>query len=175
MFSLQPYYNWQSTGYNATLAIFYFPRDKVDLLRALKVNPNSALYNQASELIQSLMSKVDPTIPLEFYGNYPSGVGDSTGSGSDGDSEGGSDGRSDGGTTNNDGSASSIKTNPSSIGIGVGVVASAAAYGAGMFWVARRYRKRKQPYQHSHSNSKHVNQGIPVPGPILATGGRATT
>ncbi|KAJ9484324.1 hypothetical protein VN97_g9056 [Penicillium thymicola] len=173
MFSLEPYYSWHSTGYNATLAIFYFPRDKVDLLRAVKVNPNSALYNQASESIQSLMSKVDPKIPLDFYGNYPSGVGDSTGGGSDGDSEGGSDSRSDGGTTNNDGSASSSKTNSSSIGIGVGVVASAAAYGAGMFWVARRYRKRKQLHQHSHLTSKQVNQGSSAPGPIPAAGGRA--
>ncbi|OQE71299.1 hypothetical protein PENNAL_c0108G04088 [Penicillium nalgiovense] len=174
MLSLEPYYNWQSTGYNATLAIFYFPRDKVDLLRALKVNPNSALYNQASKSIQSLMSKVDPTIPLEFYGNYPSGVGDSNGGGSADNSEGGSDSRSDGGTTNNDGSASISKTNPSSIGIGVGVVASAAAYGAGMFWVARRYRKRKQLHQHSHLTSKQVNQGGSAAGPILAAaaGGR---
>ncbi|KAJ5454996.1 hypothetical protein N7530_012765 [Penicillium desertorum] len=175
MLSLEPYYNWQSTGYNATLAIFYFPRDKVDLLRALKVNPNSALYNQASESIRSLMSRVDPTIPLEFYGNYPSGVSDSTGGGGDTGSESGSDSRSDGGTTNNDGSASISKTNPSSIGIGVGVVASAAAYGAGMFLVARRYRKRKQLRQHTHLTSRPVNQVGSAPGPILAAaaGGRA--
>ncbi|KAJ5593493.1 hypothetical protein N7537_010397 [Penicillium hordei] len=174
MLSLEPYYNWQSTGYNATLAIFYFPREKVDLLRALKVNPNSALYNQASELIRSLMSRVDRTIPLEFYGNYPSGASDSTGGGGDGGSESGSDSRSDGGTTNNDGSASISKTNPSSIGIGIGVVASAAAYGAGMFWVARRYRKRKQLRQHTHLTSRPVNQGGSAPGPILAAaaGGR---
>lgn len=171
MLSLEPYYNWQSTGYNATLAIFYFPLDKIDLLRALKADPNSSLYNQASESIQSLMSKVDPTIPLEFYGNYPNGVGNSTGGGSDGDSEGGRDSRSDSGATNNDGSASISKTSPSSIGIGVGVVASAAAYGAGMFWVARRYSKRKQLRQHFHLTSKQLNQGGSAPGPILAAGG----
>ncbi|KAJ5346209.1 hypothetical protein N7452_004213 [Penicillium brevicompactum] len=174
MFSLEPYYNWQSTGYNATLATFYFSRDKVDLLRALKVNPNSALYNQASETLRSLMSKVDPTIPLEFYGNYPSGVGDPSGGGSNGDNEGGRDSRSSGGIINTDGSASSSKTNPRSIGIGVGAVASAAAYGAGMFWIARRYRKRKQLHQHLHSTSKQVNQGGSAPGPILAAGSRAS-
>ncbi|KGO75149.1 hypothetical protein PITC_058190 [Penicillium italicum] len=174
MFSLEPYYNWQSTGYNATLATFYFSRDKVDLLRALKVNPDSALYNQASETLRSLMSKVDPTIPLEFYGNYPSGVGDPSGGGSNGNNEGGRDSRSSGGIINTDGSASSSKTNPTSIGIGVGAVASAAAYGAGMFWIARRYRKRKQLHQHLHSTSKQVNQGGSAPGPILAAGARAS-
>ncbi|KAJ5346976.1 uncharacterized protein N7506_000229 [Penicillium brevicompactum] len=174
MFSLEPYYNWQSTGYNATLATFYFSRDKVDLLRALKVNPDSALYNQASETLRSLMSKVDPTIPLEFYGNYPSGVGDPRGGGSNGNNEGGRDSRSSGGIINTDGSASSSKTNPTSIGIGVGAVASAAAYGAGMFWIARRYRKRKQLHQHLHSTSKQVNQGGSAPGPIPAAGDRAS-
>ncbi|CAG8947728.1 unnamed protein product [Penicillium salamii] len=174
MFSLEPYYNWQSTGYNATLVTFYFSRDKVDLLRALKVNPDSALYNQASETLRSLMSKVDPTIPLEFYGNYPSGVGDPSGGGSNGNNEGGRDSRSSGGIINTDGSASNSKTNPTSIGIGVGAVASAAAYGAGMFWVARRYRKRKQLHQHLHSTSKQVNQGGSAPGPILAAGDHAS-
>jgi hypothetical protein len=169
MFALEPYYNWQATGYNATLAIFYFPRDKVDALKALKVNPNSALYNQASESIQSLMTMVDPTIPLEFSGNYPSAGSDSTGGGSDGGDDGNND---DGNNTNSDGSASSSKTKASSIGIGVGVVAGAAAYGAGMFWVARRYRKRKQLHQRSSSTVEQMSQGGSAAGSMLAAGGR---
>lgn len=170
MFAIEPYYNWQSTGYNATLAIFFFPRDKVDALKALKVNPNSALYNQASESIQSLMTMVDPTIPLEFTGNYPSGTSDSTG----GSSNGGDDDGSDSGTNENtDGSAGSSKAKASSVGIGVGVVAGAAAYGAGMFWVARRYRKRKQLHQRSSSTVEQMSQGGSAAGSMLAAGGRA--
>jgi hypothetical protein len=171
MFSLEPYYNWQATGYNATLAIFYFPRDKVEALRALKVNPNSALYNQASESIQSLMTMVDPTIPLEFSGNYPSSGGGS----SSGNTDSGNNDGSDGGSNNNsDGSASSSKTKASSVGIGVGVVAGAAAYGAGMFWVARRYRKRKQLHQRSSSTVEQMSQGGSAAGSVFAAGGRTS-
>jgi hypothetical protein len=169
MFALEPYYNWQATGYNATLAIFYFPRDKVDALRALKINPLSALYNQESESIQSLMSMVDSTIPLEFSGNYPSGKSDST----DGHGDGGSTDNSDGGNNNGDGSAGSSKAKASSVGIGVGVVAGAAAYGAGMFWVARRYRKRKQLHQRSSSTVEQMSQGGSAAGSMFAAGGRA--
>ncbi|KAJ5309109.1 hypothetical protein N7508_004488 [Penicillium antarcticum] len=171
MFSLEPYYNWQATGYNATLAIFYFPRDKVEALRALKVNPKSALYNQASESIQSLMTMVDPTIPLEFSGNYPSsGDGSSSGNTDSGNNDG-----TDGGSNNNsDGSASSSKTKASSVGIGVGVVAGAAAYGAGMFWVARRYRKRKQLHQRSSSTVEQMSQGGSAAGSVFAAGGRTS-
>ncbi|KAJ5228631.1 hypothetical protein N7489_009339 [Penicillium chrysogenum] len=170
MFAIEPYYNWQSTGYNATLAIFYFPRDKVDALKALKVNPNSALYNQASESIQSLMTMVDPTIPLEFSGNYPSGDSDSTGANNHGGSDDGSD---NGNNENTDGSAGSSKAKASSVGIGVGVVAGAAAYGAGMFWVARRYRKRKQLHQRSSSTVEQMSQGGSAAGSMFAAGGRA--
>ncbi|KAJ5543104.1 hypothetical protein N7535_005533 [Penicillium sp. DV-2018c] len=170
MFALEPYYNWQATGYNATLAIFYFPRDKVDALRALKVNPNSALYNQKSESIQSLMSMVDSTIPLEFSGNRPNGKSDSVG----GHGDGGNTDDSDGGNNNNgDGSAGSSKAKASSVGIGVGVVAGAAAYGAGMFWVARRYRKRKQLHQRSSSTVEQMSQGGSAAGSLFAGGSRA--
>ncbi|OGE48714.1 hypothetical protein PENARI_c026G02594 [Penicillium arizonense] len=170
MFALEPYYNWQATGYNATLAIFYFPRDKVEALRALKVNPNSALYNQASESIQSLMTMVDPTIPLEFSGNYPTGGSDSsTGNTGNGNNDG-----TDGGSNNSDGSANSSKTKASSVGIGVGVVAGAAAYGAGMFWVARRYRKRKQLHQRSSSTVEQMSQGGSAAGSVFAAGGRTS-
>ncbi|QQK39952.1 Protein MSB2 [Penicillium digitatum] len=170
MFAIEPYYNWQSTGYNATIAIFYFARDKVDALKALKVNPNSALYTQASESLHSLMGMVDPTIPLEFSGNYPSGNIDSTG----GKDKGGSDdGSGSGNNENTDGSAGTSTAQASSVGIGVGVVAGAAAYGAGMFWVARRYRKRKQLHQRSSSTVEQMSQGGSAAGTMFAAGGRA--
>ncbi|KAJ5766675.1 uncharacterized protein N7511_004291 [Penicillium nucicola] len=157
MFALQPYFNWQTVGYNATLAIFYFPRDTVNTLRSLKVNPNSALYNQTNKSIKSLMAMVDPTIPLEFSGNYPIGDSNSTvGSGGSGS------GRNSGpvsGSINSDGSASNFKINTSSIGVGIGAVAGAGAYGVGMLWVSRHYRRRKRFHQRSGSTVNHMGQG----------------
>ncbi|KAJ6019370.1 hypothetical protein N7522_001437 [Penicillium canescens] len=154
MFALQPYYNWQTAGYNATLAIFYFPRDKVNTLRGLKVNPNSALYNQTNKNIKLLMAMVDPTIPLEFSGNYP--IGDSNSTADGGGTGSGHSGGPVSGNINSDGSASNFKINASSIGVGLGAVAGAGAYGAGMFWVARHYRKRKQFHQRSGSTVNHM-------------------
>jgi hypothetical protein len=160
MFALQPYYNWQTAGYNATLAIFYFPRDKVNTLRGLKVNPKSALYNQTNKNIKSLMAMVDPTIPLEFSGNYP--IGDSNSTAHGGGTGSGRNGGPVSGNINSDGSASNFKINTSSIGVGIGAVAGAGAYGAGMFWVARHYRKRKQFHQRSGSAENHMGQGNSV-------------
>ncbi|KAJ5447916.1 hypothetical protein N7445_002737 [Penicillium cf. griseofulvum] len=176
MFAIEPYYNWKTTGddgktisYNATIAIFYFPRDKVDALQALKFNPNSALYNQKDNSTRSLMAMVDPTIPLEFSGNYPSDNSDLTGGNNDSDSD---DGPDNGNNDNTDGSGGSSKAKASSVGIGVGVVAGAAAYGAGMFWVARRYRKRKQLHQRSSSTVEQMSQGGSAAGSMFAAGGR---
>jgi hypothetical protein len=166
MFALEPYYSWQSTGYNATLAIFYFPRSKMEALNQMKLNPNSALYQVQSEAAKTIMSMIDPSIPIEFSGNYPTGDS-SEGSGSTGGDGGNSDGGNETGST--DGSASSSKTKASSVGIGVGVVAGAAAYGAGMFWVARRYRKRKQLHQRSSSTADQMSQGSAA-GSLFAAG-----
>ncbi|KAJ5465228.1 uncharacterized protein N7458_000914 [Penicillium daleae] len=168
MWALEPYYSWQTTGYNATLAIFYFPRDKVQSLKDLKLNPNSALYQSSDESVKTLMAMVDPSIPLEFAGNYPTLDGSSSpSSGAGGSSNGGSSN----GSGSPDGSNNSSKANASSVGIGVGVVAGAAAYGAGMFWVARRYRKRKQLHRRSSSTAEQMSQASGA-GSLFAAGAR---
>jgi hypothetical protein len=170
MFALEPYYSWKTTGYNATLAIFYFPRSKVDALKSLKLNPNSALYEQQSEAAKTIMGMIDPSIPLEFNGNFPTGDSDST-SGFNGNNDD-DNGNSNSGDNNGDaGSSSSSKAKASSVGIGVGVCAGAAAYGAGMFWVARRYRKRKQLHQRSSSTAEQMSQGSGA-GSLFAAGAR---
>ncbi|OQD78059.1 hypothetical protein PENANT_c093G10444 [Penicillium antarcticum] len=170
MFALQPYYNWQTAGYNATLAIFYFPRDKVNTLRGLKVNPNSALYNQTNKNIKSLMAMVDPTIPLEFSGNYP--IGDSNSTAGGGGTSSGRNGDPVNGDINGDGSASNFKVNTSSVGVGIGAVAGAGAYGAGMFWVARHYRKRKQFHRRSGS-TENSGSGRLVHSQVIRGHGRS--
>jgi hypothetical protein len=168
MWALEPYYSWQTTGYNATLAIFYFPRDQVQALKDLKLNPLSALYQSSDESVKALMSMIDPSIPLEFAGNYPASSGSSSSSSGSG---AGSNGGSTEGSGNTDGSANSSRAKASSVGIGVGVVAGAAAYGAGMFWVARRYRKRKQLHKRSSSTAEQMSQGSGA-GSIFAAGAR---
>lgn len=171
MFALEPYYSWKSTGYNATLAIFYYPREKVETLKSLKLNPNSALYEQQNEAVKTIMGMVDPSIPIEFNGNFPTGDEDSS-SGYNGSNNNGDNGSNGGGDNNGDaGSSSSSKAKASSVGIGVGVCAGAAAYGAGMFWVARRYRKRKQLHQRSSSTAEQMSQGSGG-GSLFAAGGR---
>jgi hypothetical protein len=171
MFALEPYYSWQTTGYNATLAIFYFPRSKMEALNTMKLNPNSALYTDDNEAVQTIMSMIDPSIPIEFTGNYPADSSSSDSSSSSSSTGSSSSGNTDDGT---DGSASSSKAKASSVGIGVGVVAGAAAYGAGMFWVARRYRKRKQLHQRSPSTADQMSQGSNA-GSIFGAGGRASS
>ncbi|KAJ5096163.1 hypothetical protein NUU61_005519 [Penicillium alfredii] len=166
MYALEPYLSWKKTGYNATLAIFYWPGNEIDSLAEKKRNPNSALYKGNRQAIDQLMSLIDPSIPLMFEGNNPS---------SDGNSDGNDDGNGNGDNHNSntdDGSGNSSKIKASSVGTGVGVVAGAAAYGAGMFWVARRYRKRRQLHQRSSSTVDQMSEGSHA-GSVFGAGGRS--
>ena len=172
MFAIQPYDNSAVTGYVATVAMAYVPTDTLNDLQEQLHNPNSRLYNQPNDAVQTLTSMIDPSIPLLAGGGSVRGAsGSSSGSGSSGS---GDDGDSDNSSDNNaDGGASgSSTTRASSVGIGVGVVGGAAAYGAGMFWVARRYRKRRQLHQRSSSNAEQQSEGRGGGGSVFATGGR---
>ncbi|KAF9892230.1 hypothetical protein FE257_002006 [Aspergillus nanangensis] len=171
MFAIKPYDNSESTGYIATVAQAYIPNDQVDGLRKMLHNPISRLYEQPSESVKTLLSMIDPSIPL-VVGQTPSSPG-----GDSSDSNGSDDGNHNGDNNessdnNSDGGASSSgSTKASSVGIGVGVVAGAAAYGAGMFWIARRYRKKRQLHQRSSSTVEQMSEG-PGAGSVFASGGR---
>jgi hypothetical protein len=168
MFALEPYYSWKTTGYNATLAMAYIPRQYLDQLRNELHNPNSRLYNQPSEPVKALFSMIDPTIPL-IVGQEGSS---STGSGVSGSGDNSDNSNSNTNANTNAGSASSSKTKVSSVGIGCGVVAGAAAYGAGMFWLARRYRQKRQLHRRSASTVEQMSQGGSAAGSVFAAGAR---
>lgn len=169
MFGISQYDNEAVTGYIATVAQAYVPTRDVENLKKLLHNPNSRLYNQPSESVETLVSMIDPSIPL-IVGDYD-GTGSSSSNGSGGNS--GSNNDDDNGSNNGGyddstaGASSSGKAKPSSVGIGVGVVAGAAAYGAGMFWVARRYRKKRQLHRRTSSTVDQMSEG----GGSLFTGG----
>lgn len=61
---LQPYNTLSSLGYITTLAMAYIPADMVDPLSVALLNPNSALYTNTNPSVQTLMSMIDPSIPV---------------------------------------------------------------------------------------------------------------
>jgi len=146
---LQPYNTLDTLGYITTLAMAFVPSDKVDTLSMELLNPNSNLYTNSNPSVVTLMSMIDPSIPLMPGSSLPSG-------GTPINSANSAATTSDTGTTN-DGSPGSTDTGssapvrPSSVGIAVGAVAGAAVYGAAMFLVARRYKKKRSGHQRSSS------------------------
>jgi hypothetical protein len=144
---LQPYNTLPTAGYITTLAMAYIPSEQLDQLSVDILNPKSSLYNEGDASVKTLMSMIDPTVPLLAGSQLNSGgtpinsAGSSTSSGNSG--EGGAPGSSDTGSTS--------PVRPSSVGIAVGAVCGAAVYGAAMFLVARRYKKRKAAHQRSSS------------------------
>lgn len=145
---LQPYNTLDSLGYITTLAMAFVPADKVDALSIQLLNPNSNLYTNSNPSVVTLMSMIDPSIPILPGSSLPSGgtpvnSANSAATTSDGAASGdGSPGSSDSG---------SAPVRPSSVGIAVGAVAGAAVYGAAMFLVARRYKKKRSGHQRSSS------------------------
>jgi len=156
MDSIRPFDTTKTLGYVTTLALAYIPSDMVNPLSLQLHNPNSRLYQQPDPAVRTLMSMLDPTIPLV------AGQGPTTGSSSSSSSSGNNnsvstDDSGDGDNIDGDVDAGASNTSgavrASSVGIGVGVVCGAAAYGAAMFFVARRYRKKRQLHQRSSSVS----------------------
>ncbi|KAK4939968.1 multicopy suppressor of a budding defect [Elasticomyces elasticus] len=150
----------------------YIPSDQVDTLSLNLLNPNSALYTNGNPSVVTLMSMIDPSIPILPGSSMAAG-------GTPVSSSNSAATTSDTGTTN-DGSPGSSSTSsnspvrPSSVGIAVGAVAGAAVYGAAMFLVARRYKKRKSGHQ--RSSSAQSTRG-PRPGEqsnLMVTGARGS-
>lgn len=154
---LQPYNTLSSLGYITTLAMAYIPADMVDPLSVALLNPNSALYTNTNPSVQTLMSMIDPSIPVlagtSMSGGTAVNNAGAAASASATNNENGAPGSSD--------SGSSAPVQASSVGIGLGVVAGAALYGAAMFYVARRYKKRKASHQRA---SSVMSGGVRRPG-----------
>jgi hypothetical protein len=145
---LQPYNTLDTLNYITTLAMAYIPADKVETLTVNMLNPNSDLYQNPNPSVVTLMSMIDPSIPV-IPGSAIAGGGTAINSANSAATTSDS-GTPDGGSPGSNDSGSS-PVRPSSVGIAVGAVAGAAVYGAAMFLVARRYKKRKAGHQRSSS------------------------
>jgi hypothetical protein len=163
---LQPYNTLGSLGYIKTLAMAYIPNDMVSPLQLGLNNPNSAMYNHPSPSVKTLMSMIDPSIPVlagSLAGGGPIG--------GDGASPSGTDGNGPGAPIGSD-EDSSAPVRPSSVIIGLGAVTGAAVYGAAMFFVARRYKKKRTAHQRSSSMMDSGEPRFVGEGSALMTGGR---
>jgi len=161
---LQPYNTISSLGYITTLAMAYIPTDMVDPLSLLLLNPNSKLYTNPNPSVQTLMSMIDPSIPVlagsSMAGGTPVNAATAAGtSASTPNSQGAPDDAN-----------SSSPVRASSVGIGLGVVAGAAVYGAAMFFVAKRYKRRKASHQRASSVLTGANRR-PEMSTTLMSGG----
>ncbi|MCJ1303337.1 hypothetical protein MMC08_006145, partial [Hypocenomyce scalaris] len=147
MQTLQPYDTSESLNYITTLAMAYIPSDMVDNLSLDLHTPPSKLYNNPDGSTNTLMSMINPSVPIMAG----SAIGDTSSSGTGSAAASSSAAIVQDGSPLGAGAGNSSPVKGTSVGIGVGVVAGAAAYGAAMFFVARRYRKRRQGHQRSPS------------------------
>jgi hypothetical protein len=137
--------------YQATVALMYIPSNLVSKLEASLHTPSSLFWNNKNSPVNTIMSAIDPSIPIfpgTSHGSHTGGQGgDGPGSGNGGSAPGG-----DGGA----GTGNSSGVRASAVGIGLGVVGAAALYGAAMFYVARRYRQKRK----NHRRTSSVASGL---------------
>ena len=123
----------------------YIPADQVDPLSLLLLNPNSALYTNPNPSVKTLMSMIDPSIPVlagsSMNGGTPVNAATAAGTSTTSPNSSGAP----------DDANSSAPVVGKSVGIGVAAVAGAAIYGAAMFLVARRYKRKKAGHQRASS------------------------
>lgn len=155
--NLEPYQS--NKGYIVTVALCYVPSDLVSNLAALLHTPTSRLYNNPDSSVETLVSLIDPSIPL-IPGGDTSGTS-SGGSGGSGSGSGSGDGDANPTGGHNSfpsaqpfsGEAGSLdqgipstppKVSGKTVGIAVGAVAGAIAYGGVIFLVSKKYRQKRQ-------------------------------
>lgn len=145
MNALMPYNTSKTMGYITTLAEAYIPQNSVDQMQLDLHQPTSNLYENPDGSVHTLMSMINPTLPL-----FPGATVDDTGSGTSNPGAQTSSPATDAAPIGGD-SGSSSPVKGTSVGIGVGAVAGAAIYAAAMVFVARRYRHKKRGHQRSSS------------------------
>ncbi|KAH6676511.1 hypothetical protein B0J14DRAFT_455312, partial [Halenospora varia] len=145
--SLGPLDTTVQMGYLTTLAMAYIPTNMVDTLGLDIRTPLSGLYQNSDPSVNTLMSYINPAIPLT-PGSTLGGSTTGTGSGSSSTS---TTPAGNGGIFNTDDQKQSAKVSGTTAGIAVAAIGGAAAYGAAMFLVARRYKRRKTSHRRSSS------------------------
>jgi hypothetical protein len=166
MHSLQPYDTSATLGYITTLAMAYIPSEQVDALTSALNTASNQIYDNPNDSTKTLMSLINPMIPL----NAGLGI-----DGSNGSPTATASGMGPGATFNaaplSDSIVLQTSVRSTSAVIGVGVVAGAAAYGAAMFYIAHRYRRNKR----AHRRSSSVQEGSVVAGATQWYGGSSMT
>jgi len=132
----------------------------------------SEIYQNPSGSVSTLMSYINPAIPIIAGSTLGGGAASGTGASSAATSTTAvNNGVFDPSTQNQ---SASVKG--ATAGIALGAVGGAAAYGVAMFFIARRYKKRKQTHRRSSSvlNPAEMRQsGSPaLIGGAVMSGGR---
>lgn len=184
--SLEPYDTTSSLGYITTLALAYIPEDAVSNLGIMIHVPVSRLYNNPSDSVSTIMSNINPAIPITVGSGIdgsgsPSsanGGGSSTSTPGNGDDNESGDGGLFGQPDQDE--PQSAGARGMTAGIATGAVVAAAAYGAAMFFIARRYKRRKLSHRRSRSvmNPAEMMQNgasPALPGGAFMSGARQST
>jgi len=146
MNALMPFDTSDSLGYITTLAQAYIPSGLVNTLQLGLHSPMGDLYANPDTPVKTLMSMVNPTIPL-----IPGAALDGSSSASAYNPAGTTSASAGDGAPIGGDSGSSSPVRGTSVGIGVGAVAGAAVYAAAMVYIARRYRQKRQNHQRARS------------------------
>lgn len=146
MNALMPYDTTNDLGYITTLAQAYIPSANVSSLQQALHAPLGRLYSNPDTPVKTLMSMVNPTIPLLPGAAVDGSSASSAYNPAATTSASAGDGAPIGGD-----SGSSSPVRGTSVGIGVGAVAGAAVYAAAMVYIARRYRQKRHNHQRARS------------------------
>jgi hypothetical protein len=176
MHSLIPYDTSSTLGFITTLALAYVPSAMVPKLAVAIHTPVSPLYQNKDGSIFTIMSYINPAIPLT-PGSTLAG-GSATGSGGATDPTASTSSNENGGVFNTDSQNASPTAKATTAGIAIGAAGAAVAYGAAMFLIARRYKRRKLQHRRSRSMldpSEMTQAGSPaLTGGAIMSGGRQT-
>ncbi|KAF8858527.1 hypothetical protein BDZ45DRAFT_591112, partial [Acephala macrosclerotiorum] len=149
MKSLIPMDTTQQLRFITTLAQMYIPSNMVSTLSLDIHIPTAAIYNNADQSINTLVSYINPAIPIMAGSTLGSTSTSGTGSGSAATSSSAS------GNNNNvfdpQTQNTSSKVSGTTAGIALAAIGGSAAYGVAMFLVARRYKRRKTSHRRSSS------------------------
>jgi hypothetical protein len=146
MNALMPYDTSSSLRYITTLAQAYIPSQLVETLEMSIHMPLSEIYSNPEAPVKTLMSMINPTIPILPGANIGGGSSSVWGNPAATATSGPGAGAPIGGD-----SGSSNHVMPSTFGIGIGAVGGAAVYAAAMIYVARRYKQKRQGHQRASS------------------------
>jgi len=147
MYNLQPYDTSKTMGYITTLALMYVPSDLVNQLSIDLHTPNSGIYTNPDTTVATLMSFINPAIPLiagtPQDGSTPSSAAVPTTS----------PGTGGGAAPFGSDSGNSEPVKSSAVAIASAATAGVVLYGAAMALVARRYRKKRAAHRRASSVS----------------------